>query len=220
MAEIDLKQARFNMVEQQIRTWEVLDEEVLELLHEMPREEFVPKRYKNLAYSDIPIPLSNGQEMMHPKLEAHALQAVAPKSTDKVLEIGTGSGHLTAMLAKKANHVYSVEIFPDLMKSAAANLKNHGITNVTLEEGDASQGWNDHGPYDAIVVTGALPRVPEIFKHSLTLGGRMFIVVGKSPIFEAMLITRVDENQWEQKSLFETELPLLVNGEEPPQFEF
>jgi len=220
MAEHDFAQARFNMVEQQIRPWDVLDPQVLDLLAAIPREEFVPAKYRNLAYMDIGIPLPQGQEMLHPKIEGRALQALLVKPTDVVLEIGTGSGYLTALLAKMASHVYSVEIHPELMREAARKLKAHGITNATLEEGDGSQGWPDHGPYDVIAITGSVNTVSDKFKTSLKIGGRLFAVVGEGPAMEAQLITRTGQDQWLVKSLFETELPVLTNASKPPKFDF
>ncbi len=219
MNELNLDQARFNMVEQQIRTWEVLDMKVLDLLKMMPREDFVPEAYRNLAYADIEIPL-NGEKMMYPKIEAHLLQALNIQPEDTVLEVGTGSGFVTALLAKLGKHVYSVEINPVLLQQAAEKLKAHGIDNVTLEEGDASQGWDKHAPYDAIAITGGFPEVPEAYKRALKIGGRMFVIAGENGVMEALLITRQGENTWQQQSLFETEIDLLENTQPPPKFEF
>lgn len=221
MNQMNFELARFNMVEQQIRTWTVLDFTVLDLLKEMPREAFVPEKHKNMAYSDLAIPLPCGQEMMHPKIEAHFLQAMDIMPDDKVLEIGTGSGFLTACAAKLADHVYSVEIHPELSESAAKKLADHGISNVTLEIGDGSKGWDAHAPYNAIAITGGLTKLDDSFKNALTIGGHLVAVVGvDGPTMELIVITRTGENEWEQKSLFETELPLLVNAEAPKSFEF
>ncbi len=220
MNQIDFDQARFNMVEQQIRTWEVLDMKVLDLMHKMAREEFVPPKYKNLAYHDLAIPLPHGQEMMHPKIEAHAIQAVDIKPTDVVLEIGTGSGYLTALLAALAAQVYSIEIFPDMLKTAGKMLNGKGITNITLEEGDGVNGWPDHAPYDVIVVTGSVSKLSEGLKQNLNVGGRMFVVVGDAPAMEAKLITRTNEHTWVETSIFETELAPLINASKPQEFIF
>jgi protein-L-isoaspartate(D-aspartate) O-methyltransferase len=220
MIQTNLDQARFNMVEQQIRTWEVLDMEVLDLIMTFPREDFVPEKYRNLAYMDIAIPIAEGQMTLHPKIEAHIMQALKIQPTDTVLEVGTGCGYLTALMAQKASQVFSVDIYPSILKSAGERIRAHNITNVTLEEGDASKGWDDHAPYDAIAITGSLPELPESFKTSLKVGGRLFAVVGDEPAMEALIVTRTGENQWTSKALFETDLPRLVNSEKPPQFEF
>jgi len=212
--------ARFNMVEQQIRTWSVLDMKVLDLLQQTPRESYVPPEYKKIAYSDVSIPLANGQKMMHPKLEAHLVQALALTSDDTVLQIGAATGYVTALMAKLAKHVYGVEIDPELMKNAGANLRKNNVTNVTIEEGDAISGWEEHAPYNAIAVTGSVPIIPEALKRNLAIGGRMFIVVGEMPVMEAILVTRTGDNSWTEKSLFETELPPLDNSAKPQEFVF
>src|SRR3990170_2196080 len=157
---MNLEKARHNMVEQQIRPWEVLDQDVLDLLYAVPREEFVPPAHRNLAFSDMEIPLGEGERMWAPKIEARALQALALKRTDRVLEIGTGSGYLTALLAHRGAQVYSVEIRPALAAFGRANLERHGSDNVTLEIGDAARGWPAQAPYDVIVLTGSTPPLP------------------------------------------------------------
>lgn len=220
MIDFNFDQARFNMVEQQIRTWDVLDAAVLDLLRNTPREKFVPAKYKNLAYSDIAIPLAHGESMMHPKYEARLLQALKITSDDEVLEIGTGTGYVTALLAQQAKHVYSVDIYPDFIRGAMHHLRAIRVQGVTLEEGDASKGWKDHSPYDAIAVTGSVPEIPKELKESLKVGGRMFIVVGESPAMTAYLITRTAQNEWKEQSLFETELKPLINATKPPRFIF
>ena len=220
MAHIDLAHARRNMVQQQIRPWEVLDERVLTLLETLPREEFVPVAYRDLAYADYAIPIGLGQVMMEPKLEARLLQAVDVKPTDLVLEIGTGSGYLTAMLARLGRHVVSVDVHAEFTSAARVKLEAQGVNNVTLETGDASDGWAGQGPYDVIVITGSLPILPEAFQYNLSEGGRLFAVVGSGPAMEAVLITRVGENQWTHEGLFETELPALVNAPRPSRFVF
>ena len=216
---MNLEQARFNMIEQQIRTWEVLDPVVLELLHQVPREDFVPYHYKGLAFADIEIPLGHGQSMLSPKMEARMLQALDLKKTDTVLEIGTGSGYMTALLAKLAQHVYSVEIIQELSHSAAQKLAAHGITNVTLEIGDGAGSW-DAGTYDAIVLTGSVPLLSEDFLHHLKPGGRLLAVVGEAPAMEAMLVTCVSQNVYRRVALFETCIPALVNAPQPERFSF
>lgn len=217
---MDFEQARFNMVEQQIRTWNVLDQHVLDLLLKMQREDFVPAAYRNLAFVDMEIPLGHGEVMLTPKLEARILQELAIKKTDKVLEVGTGSGYLTALLAREAHYVYSVEILPDLKAQAAEKLKAHGVHNVTLEEGDAAHGWDRHGPYDVIVLTGSVPVLPDTFFASLSRGGRMFAVVGDAPVMEAKLVTCLGEGACRTTDLFETCIPPLRNAPQPRRFTF
>jgi protein-L-isoaspartate(D-aspartate) O-methyltransferase len=217
---MDIERARFNMVEQQIRTWQVLDPRILELIARSPREDFVPGNYRKLAFADMNIPLSNGQVMMQPKVEARLLQELDIQSTDKILEIGTGSGFLTSLLASLGRHVHSVEIFPDLARTALEKLAFHGRKNVTLEIGDAAAGWDRHAPYDVVVLTGSVPVLPAMFKDSLAPNGRLFAIVGESPVMEAMLIKRTDATSFSERSLFETDLPALVNAKAPARFIF
>ena len=220
MTTLNLAEARHNMIEQQIRPWDVLDQRVLELIAALPREDFVPAGYLSLAYADINIPLEHGQTMMAPKVEARMVQALELKPRDTVLEIGTGSGYVTALLGKSCKHVYSVDIYADFVHRAAHKLTGHGITNVTLENGDAANGWGAHQPYDAIAVTGSLPILPEQLRSQLKVGGRLFVVTGDEPVMSAQLITRVSEDGWSQRTLFETVLPALVNAQQPPRFVF
>lgn len=220
MVEIDVEQARFNMIEQQIRTWEVLDQRVLDLVASTPREDYVPARYRNLAFADTSIPLDYGQVMMPPRVEARLLQALDIRPADSALEVGTGSGYLAALLAARAKQVYSVEIYEDLLEAARQRLAAHGIDNVSLQSGDASAGWPQQGPYDVIAVTGSLPLLPAEFQNSLRVGGRMFVVVGEAPVMEARLVTRVGERDWTVESLFETDIPALVNARQPQRFLF
>ncbi|MEW6353189.1 MAG: protein-L-isoaspartate O-methyltransferase [Pseudomonadota bacterium] len=216
---MNIEQARFNMIEQQIRTWEVLDQSVLDLLARVPREEFVPPAYRKLAFADINIPLGHGQVMMQPKVEGRLLQALQIQPRDTILEVGTGSGYVTALLANLGAQVCSVDIFPDFTDTARRKLAAHGIGNVTLETGDAAQGWAAHGPYDVIAVTGSLPlATTQGFEQSLKVGGRLFVIVGRAPAMEALLITRVDDAQWVRESLFETDIPALLNAPQPPAF--
>ncbi|MGD8925794.1 MAG: protein-L-isoaspartate O-methyltransferase [Thioalkalispiraceae bacterium] len=210
--------ARANMIEQQIRPWEVLDDKVLHLIADVPREEFVPAGLHNLAFADMNIPLGHGEVMMSPKIEARMLQALAIQPTDTVLEIGTGSGYVTALLAKLARHVYSVDIHEDFVNQVKTRLHDDGILNVTLEIGDAAQGWPQHGPYDVIAVTGSLPLLPRDIQESLAVGGRLFVIVGDSPVMEARLITRTGPASFESQDLFETDLPPLRNAPQPDRF--
>lgn len=208
MTALDFELARHNMIEQQIRPWDVLDQRVLDVLASIPREDFVPERYRNLAFSDITIPLGHGEVMLKPNVEGRILQALALQPTDRVLEIGTGSGYLTAGLARQAASVTSVDLIPDFIEAARRKLKAHGFENVALHTGDASRGWGDHR-YHAIAITGSVAAIAEVWRHSLSVGGRLFVVVGKPPVMEALLITRVGEQEWVRESLFDTELPPL-----------
>ncbi len=212
---MNIEQARFNMVEQQIRTWEVLDQRVLDLVGQMRREEFVPPQYRDLAFADIMIPLGHGQVMMEPKVEARLLQALSIAPTDVILEIGTGSGFFTALLAQLGKHVYSVDIMPDFTESAQRRLVGHGIRNVTLETGDAANGWDKHGPYDVIAITGSLPAIPKAFDLSLKPGGRMVAIAGTAPVMEAILVMRDAREGWGRESLFETNMPALLHLAQP-----
>lgn len=219
---MNLEQARANMVEQQIRPWEVLDQDVLDLLYAVPREEFVPRECRNLAFSDMEIPLGKnpGERMWAPKIEAKVLQELSVKRTDRVLEIGTGSGYLTALLARRAAHVCSVEINPELAAFGRANLERHGVANVTLEIGDAARGHSGGAPYDVVVLTGSVPVLPRAFLDCLATGGRAFAVVGEPPIMEARLISGALPGSFRTVDLFETVLAPLANCERPSRFRF
>ena len=218
--QIDFERARFNMIEQQIRTWEVLDQDVLDLLFKVRREDFVPDIYRALAFVDMEIPIGHGEKMLQPKLEARMLQELALRSSDRVLEIGTGSGYMTALLASIAEHVYSVEIHPDFTQKAGDKLAAHGLRNVTLETGDAARGWDKHGPYDAILLTGSVPVLAETFKVSLKPGGRLLAIVGVAPVMEAQLVTSAGEGAYNTVSLFETCIAPLKNAQQPERFVF
>ena len=199
---LNIEQARFNMVEQQVRPWDVLDARVLQALRSVRREFFVPQEFALQAFSDVMLPLAQGQYMMSPVVEGRVLQALSVQEGERVLEIGTGSGFLAACFSQLGAVVTSVEIFSDLSELAQKTLNEEGYSNVVLETGDASQGWNDHHTYDVIAITGALPSIPEAFKKKLNVGGRLFAVVGKEPAMEAMLVTRNTENEWQTQSLF------------------
>jgi protein-L-isoaspartate(D-aspartate) O-methyltransferase len=217
---MNFEQARSNMVEQQIRTWEVLDQAVLDLLYAVPREDFVPPPYRTLAFADMEIPIGEGEKMMAPKLEARIVQAVAPRKSERVLEVGTGSGYLTALLAHRAAHVHSVEIRPALAAFGRANLERHGADNVTLETGDAARGWPTHAPYDVIVLTGSTPVLPKALLEQLSPGGRLFAVVGEAPVMAARLVTCSAPGALRSVELFDTLLAPLANAEQPPRFIF
>ncbi len=218
MTDVDLASARENMVEQQLRTWEVLNERVLEVLEQLPREQFTPQRHRNLAYGDLQIPLGHGEVMLEPKVEGRLLQALDPQPGDRALEIGTGSGFLSACLARLCMHVTSVDIHADFTETARQHLDSQGVRNVHLETGDAALGWDDGRRYNVIAVTGSLPELHEGFHHSLTIGGRLFVIHGQPPIMEALLITRVEEDQWAVESLFDTSAPPLVGAPFTRQF--
>ncbi len=220
MNDADFERARFNMVEQQIRPWEVLDQRVLDTLMEVPRHRFVDEEYLKVAYSDIAIPLPHGEEMMHPKIEAKLLQAVDVRPNEKVLEVGTGSGYLTALLSRLSFRVVSVELHEDLSRKAAERLAAMGADNVELRVGDGAEGWPDEAPFDVIVLTGSVARIPQSLLDQLKPGGRLFAVVGEEPVMEAKLVTRVGDREWAEESLFETVLPPLRHLEPERRFAF
>ncbi len=217
---MDVEQARFNMIEQQIRPWDVLDPKVLNLLRDFPREAFVPDQYQALAFVDMNIPLDHGQKMMQPKMEARLLQELSLTNRDKVLEIGTGSGYLTGLLASLARDVDTVDIFANFLETARVKLNAHDLHNIHYFEGDAAQGWDGEGPYDAIIITGSMPTLPESYKMNLSPNGRLIAVVGQAPVMEAVLLQRLEENSWQEVSLFETSVPPLINVKPPSTFVF
>lgn len=218
MSNVEL--ARFNMIEQQIRPWDVLDTRILDLMEAMPREAFVPEAYKNVAYADIDIPIGHGESMLAPKYVGRFLQALNPHEGDIALEVGCGTGYVTALLARVCRHVYGVDIHQDFVDTTAANLKAQGIDNVTLETGDAANGWDAHGPYDVIFISGSIPKLSENFQNSLNRGGRMVAIIGDGPIMEATFISRVGQDQWRKEVLFETEIQPLSNTAKPERFIF
>ena len=217
---LDFERARFNMVEQQIRPWEVLDQRVLDLLMRVRREDYVPAQYVALAFADMEIPIGHGETMLAPKIEARMLQELALAPEDRILEVGTGSGYMTALLASLGSHVYSVDIVPEFIQTAGVKLAAHGVTNVTLESGDAARGWDRHAPYDAVVVTGSLPVLPDAFPKCLRPGGRLIVVVGEPPVMEAQLITCVTAGAYSTTGLFETCIAPLRNAVQPERFVF
>ena len=215
---MNMEQLRYNMVEQQIRPWNVLDLKVLSLLDKVKREQYVPTTCRELAFMDIEIPLGHGVSMWQPKLEARAVQALQLKPRDRVLEIGSGCGYLTALISQLAEHVTSVEIVPGLLAFAERNLAAHHIDNIMLIQGDAAQGWP--GEYDAIVLTGSVPVLPETFKNSLKPGGRLFAIIGDAPAMHATLVTRLASGEFESVILFETVVAPLQNALQPERFVF
>ena len=223
VARFNMREARFNMIEQQIRTWEVLDPIVLQLLHDLPRENFVPKEYQGLAFADIEIPLGDGQVMLSPKLEARILQALNLQKAQSVLHIGTGSGYFAALLASLSKHVVSLEINAELSAQAAINLKQNNIQNVSLEIADgvfAKPKSMGQQFYDVIVYTGSSPVEPAGVRQQLNIGGLLFIVIGSAPVMQATLIQRVSETGFRQDVLFETCIAELNNAPQAQQFEF
>jgi protein-L-isoaspartate(D-aspartate) O-methyltransferase len=217
---MNLEQARNNMIQQQIRPWEVFDQGVLDLLDVVRREEFTPTAYRTLAFADMEIPLGHGASMLAPRIEARALQTLKIRKTDKVLEIGTGSGYMAALLAAHAGHVHSVEIVAELADAARATLKHQGIGNVAVVTGDAAQGWVAQAPYDAIMVSGGMPLLPQTLLNQLKIGGRLLAFVGEAPIMEVQFVTRTAEKTFKCVSLFETAVPQLANTQQPARFSF
>ncbi len=217
---MDLEQARFNMVEQQIRPWRVHDQDILDLPYMVPREEFVPPQFRDLAFADMEIPIGEGESMWAPKIEARAMQALEVRKADRVLEVGTGSGYLTALLAHRAAQVVSVELRPALAAFGRGNLERYGVDNVTLEIGDAARGWPSRAPYDVIVLTGSVPLLPNSILEQLAPGGRLFAVIGEAPLMTATLVRCVAPGSWRSAELFETILAPLAHCEQPPHFRF
>lgn len=220
MTAFSFEQARFNMIEQQIRPWDVLDQRVLDVMYETPREKFVPQDYRKLAFADTLIPLGQGQVMMSPNLEGRLLQALTLNPNDSVLEIGTGSGYLTALLARCAKCVDSVDIIEEFTGQAKTKLEALGISNVTLATGDALSGWNSQNYYDVIVITGSVPAIPETYLKQLEIGGCLFAIVGNSPVMQAQRVNCVKENEWYTEVLFETCFPPLIGASRLTQFVF
>ena len=209
-----------NMVEQQIRPWNIFSPQVLHYLHEVPRDIFVPVGYKSLAYADIEIPLGHERWMFTPRMVAKALDTLAIQATDSVLEIGTGSGYLTVLLAKLAKQVTSVDNLDDFSQSVAQKLSALAITNVTLTQGELLAGWSAGADYDAIVVSGAVDTIPTAWQKQLAIGGRLFAVVGQAPSMDVCCVTRVGEKQWQTKVLFETCTASLPVAMADPIFKF
>lgn len=217
---MNFEQARHNMVEQQVRTWDVLDARILDLLESVQREDFVPVRYRKMAFADLNIPLDHGQTMMKPILEGRMLQAVDIQPGETVLEVGTGSGFVTACLAELAAKVVSVDIHESFSETAKRRLLETSVNNVEFFTGDVMSGWQPEQAQDVVVITGSVPEVPEQFKGWVNPGGRLFCIVGDSPAMEAVLLTRINATEWREESLFETDVPRLINSERPPEFEF
>jgi protein-L-isoaspartate(D-aspartate) O-methyltransferase len=216
---MDTDFARQQMVEQQVRAWDVLDPDVLQVLMEIPREQFVPTGYESLAFADTEVPIGHGQSMMTPTLEGRVLQALKPAAGESVLEVGTGTGFVTACLAKLAGPVTSIDIYEDFLDTARANIEDSGLGDVELLQMDAMESLPE-GAFDVIAVTGSIETFDPRFVEALAPGGRLFVVVGAGPAMDARLVTRTSDNEWDSESLFETTLTPLVNGVESPQFSF
>ena len=219
---MNLEQARRNMIEQQIRTWDVLDLDILQTLVAVRREAFVPAAYQTLAFVDTEIPLPQGENMLSPKLEARLLQEAAVQAHESVLEIGAGSGYMAALLAHHAKQVVTVEIVPELKALAEKNLAGYGIVNVSVALGDGARGWTGSGSqqFDVIMISGSLPVMPDAFLRQLRTGGRILAVIGEAPVMSACMITRVSEDAWDTVKLFETSIKPLRNAEKPSAFRF
>ena len=217
---MNLEHARINMIKQQLRPWNVLDPRVLELMAEVPREHFVPTAYRNIAFADINIPLAHDQVMMTPRIEGRLLQSLQIEPTDSVLEIGTGSGFLTACLAKLAKHVDSVDISEDFVTEAESKFQALGIENISLAVGDGAQGWKPDSRYNVIVLTGSMPELSSNFQGQLRSKGRLFAVVGESPVMQAQLITRLAGHEFATDVIFEMDLPPLLNATKKSNFVF
>jgi protein-L-isoaspartate(D-aspartate) O-methyltransferase len=215
----DVQFARRQMIEQQVRAWEVLDLRVLEAMERVPREEFAPGAYRELAFADTSVPLGHGQVMLAPKVEGRILQALEIQPQDTVLEVGTGSGYFAACLAQLARAVRTVDLFPDFVTAATGAWQRTGIHNVTAATMDAMQ-LAERDQYDAIAVTGSLPVYDPRFERALKPGGRLFVAVGAGPMIEALRITRTGQSDFVRESLFETGIPPLIHAPEPPRFRF
>lgn len=217
---MNIEQARFNMIEQQIRPWDVLDTDVLDALQVVKRENFVPAAHKNLAFVDTEIPLGGGEFMFTPKLEARVLQAVALKKHENVLEIGAGSGYMAALLALRGRHVTTVEISPELKALAESNLAANGVSNATVEQGNGAQGWTNGAPFDVIVISASVPVLPEAFLKQVKVGGRIFAIIGDAPVMAGHLITRTGEAGYDTVKIFETNVKPLQAAVTPSHFTF
>jgi len=217
---MNLEQARHNMIQQQIRPWQVSDQGVLDLLEIIKRENFTPPAYQNIAFADLEIPLPCGQHMLSPKVEARLIQALQLKPHESILEIGTGSGYMAALLSYLSAQVLTVEIHPELAAFAQENLHKNHISNVSIAIGDGACGWPQQAPYDVIVVSGGLPFLPPALLTQLKLGGRLCAFVGTAPVMKAQLVTCVRQNEYRSEDLFETWVSPLVNAIKTPAFSF
>ncbi len=222
LMDTSIDSARFNMVRQQIQPWNVVDERVLSVMADIPREQFVPAAYRNLAYADMEIPIGEGQTMLAPKVVAHLLQALAVRTDDKILEIGSGTGYVTACLSHLGGWVVSVEIYADLAEQAQTTLRSLGLRRLEVRLGDGLEGPVAGGPFDVIAITSSLPNTESlgILEEQLAPDGRLFAVVGEEPVMEALIVTRVTNRDFRRQSLFETCVPALEKIPEPERFVF
>ena len=214
------EQARFNMIEQQIRPWDVLDQEVLSLLSVVRREDFVPPAYRALAFVDMQVPLPEGQYMLEPKVEARLLQDLKLARHEKVLEVGAGSGHMAALLAHRVQQVVTLESRPALARLAADNLRRAGVMNATVHQADGAQGLPAEAPFDAILLSGSVASAPSALLEQLKVGGRLMAILGEVPVMRATLVTRVSERDFRSVDIFDTVAPRLDGFAEPPRFRF
>ncbi len=212
--------ARSNMIKQQLRAWAVLDDFILDLFQTIRRENFVPTSQSNLAFADTMLPLGKGEAMWQPKQEARVLQELTIEPHESVLEIGTGSGFLTALLAWHCRKVLSIDIYPEFIAQAQHNLAKYNLPNIELVVGDAANGWQVSEPFNVIIITGSLPFLPNAYKEAITVGGRIFVILGKAPVMQATIIKRVAQEEWQEHILFETEVAQLQNALQPEQFVF
>ena len=217
---MNLEQARFNMIEQQIRPWEVADADVLHLLSVIKREDFVPLAHKALAFVDMEIPLGHGQCMLAPRVEARLLQDAAVQKHEKVLEIGAGSGFMAALLAHRAQRVLTLEIVPELAQMARSNLQKAGIHNAEVRMADGAQGAAADGPFDVILLSGSVAEVPQLLLSQLKVGGRLVAIVGDEPVMRATVVTRTGEANYLTRQPWDTMAPRLLHFPEPSQFHF
>lgn len=217
---MNIEQARFNMIEQQIRPWNVLDDQVLHLLSVVKREDFVPLAHKALAFVDMEIPLGQGQCMLAPRVEARMLQDAAVQKHEKVLEIGTGSGYMAALLAHRAQRVITLEINPELVRLARANLQKAGIHNAEVRQADGANEAQPDGPFDVIMLSGSVAEVPPSLLAQLKVGGRLLAIVGNEPTMCATIITRHSETEFKTSQPWDTVAPRLQNFPAPSQFQF
>jgi protein-L-isoaspartate(D-aspartate) O-methyltransferase len=215
----DVQFARRQMIEQQVRAWEVLDARVLEALERVPREEFVPAAYRELAFADTTVPIGHGQTMLAPKVEGRILQALDLQPGDHVLEVGTGTGFFAACLGQLARSVRTIDLYADFVAGATATWRRVGVHNVTADVADAMQ-LTEREAYDAIALTGSLPVYDPRFERALKVGGRLFVTVGHGPLLDARRVTRVGADEWVRESLFETAMAPLIHAPEPPRFVF
>lgn len=213
-------QARINMISQQLRTWNVFDEQVLNLCQHVQRELFVADEYKNMAFADTEIPVGHGQLMMPPKEEGHVLQALKVQPQEKVLQIGAIGGYLTALLAKLGSHVYLVDSYQDLLDTAKKNITHLGLSNISYIQGDINSGWQVDGPFDVIVLSGSVPSISNELKNALNVNGRLYAVVGKEPAMQATVYHHEEDGIWQETILFETVRPRLPHVKESGRFIF